>query len=265
MTDAKTGSEAVTSGVAQWMKLFASQQWQALSDLYSTDCKVFLPGQDVITGRNALNELWMGVHKAGTTTVTLTTMCVEEKDGGKAVAEEGDYKMLKDDGSEVDAGKYVVVWKKVGDKWFLHYDIFNTDKVKAENGDKPKPKSAELRDELAAAYVDWEHQYQSKDFKKLAELYTTDCKVFSPGQPVAKGREACSKAFEGASSAGIAKIVLRSNDVLDMGNDMASDSSYYWMYNQEGQQVDNGKAVVVWKKIDGHWKMYYDIFNSNRA
>lgn len=34
--------------------------------------------------------------------------------------------MKTKDGTVADRGKYIVVWKRVGGKWLLHRDIWNT-------------------------------------------------------------------------------------------------------------------------------------------
>jgi ketosteroid isomerase-like protein len=45
---------------------------------------------------------------------------------GDVVSEVGRYVLGGADGQELDEGKYVVVWRKEGDAWKLHRDIFNT-------------------------------------------------------------------------------------------------------------------------------------------
>ena len=33
----------------------------------------------------------------------------------------------------------------------------------------------------------------------------------------------------------------------------------------DGDHIDHGKYVVIWKRIEGEWKLHRDIFNSNMA
>ncbi len=35
------------------------------------------------------------------------------------------------------------------------------------------------------------------------------------------------------------------------------------MFGADNKSLDKGKYVVVWKKQNGNWKMYRDIWNSN--
>jgi ketosteroid isomerase-like protein len=45
---------------------------------------------------------------------------------GLVASEVGTFVVKVKDGTVVDRGKYVVVWKKVGGQWLLHRDIWNT-------------------------------------------------------------------------------------------------------------------------------------------
>jgi ketosteroid isomerase-like protein len=46
--------------------------------------------------------------------------------GDDVVTEVGSYEM-GDGNKTVDEGKYIVIWKKDGDKWKLYRDIWNSD------------------------------------------------------------------------------------------------------------------------------------------
>ena len=56
--------------------------------------------------------------------VTVTTLEVEVS--GDTAHEVGTYGLMGDGGKVLDAGKYVVVWKREDGKWKLHRDIWNT-------------------------------------------------------------------------------------------------------------------------------------------
>jgi len=58
-------------------------------------------------------------------------------------------------------------------------------------------------------------------------------------------------------------------DVVEVsaGGDMAADIGSYSLAfdSDQGRVEDQTKYVVVWKKVDGHWRVKIDIFNSNLA
>ena len=37
----------------------------------------------------------------------------------------------------------------------------------------------------------------------------------------------------------------------------------YELYDAENKMIDKGKYVVVWKPVNGEWKLFRDIFNSD--
>ena len=42
-----------------------------------------------------------------------------------------------------------------------------------------------------------------------------------------------------------------------------SETGHYEIYAAENKLLDKGKYVVVWKSVNGVWKMYRDIFNTS--
>lgn len=254
-TEARCGRDAVIQGSEAWMKLYKAQDWTGLSKLYSPECKVFAPGQDVAIGRDGCAKVWKQCYKIGAARIVLDCVQTLEAQGGNSAADHSTYTMYNAKGEEIDHGKYVVVWQKLSDgKWYLHYDIFNTDVSKKKT----------LKEQIAERSSQWEFHNKQHNFKELSKLYTEDCKVFPPGQPVSEGRENCEKAWRALAHTGVDHIIIRNDEVVEMGPDMAADRSHYWMYDTQGKQIDNGKYVVVWKKVYGQWMLHFDIFNSNR-
>lgn len=53
-------------------------------------------------------------------------------------------------------------------------------------------------------------------------------------------------------------------EVVELGNDTILDRGKYKFLNGE-QLLDEGKYVVIHKKVDGKCQAYIDIFNTDRA
>jgi ketosteroid isomerase-like protein len=78
----------------------------------------------MVSGRPAIKQFFDGmVQQMGLPVLRLNTLQVEER--GDTAWEVGAYTMKLGDIS--DAGKYIVVWKRLGDDWKLAADIWNTD------------------------------------------------------------------------------------------------------------------------------------------
>ena len=61
-----------------------------------------------------------------------------------------------------------------------------------------------------------------------------------------------------------AKNELTTEDVTAAG-DYAVETGKWVATSADGKHLDHGKYVTVYKKADGGWKIYRDIWNSNMA
>ena len=62
---------------------------------------------------------------------------------------------------------------------------------------------------------------------------------------------------------GIKGVKLKSREVEVMGT-TAIEVGTYVLSGADGDAVDEGKYMVVWKKDGKAWKLYRDIFNTSR-
>ncbi len=108
----------------QFSAAFGAHDAQALASLYTADAKLLPPNSDFVSGRAAIQTFWRGVMDAGVAGAALT---IEEAVGTDSLAVEvGRYVLSDSAGSPIDAGKYMVWWKRGPDGWRLHRDIWNS-------------------------------------------------------------------------------------------------------------------------------------------
>ena len=100
------------------------------------------------------------------------------------------------------------------------------------------------------------------DAKAAATQYTKTTKVLPANAPVQKGRAAVARFWQGAIDMGIKGLQLRTVD-LDVHGSTANELGAYTLKDAEGNMVENGKYVIIWKKERGAWKLHWDIFNTN--
>lgn len=116
--------DAITAANRRFMDAFRAQDAAALAALYTSSGSVLPPGGAVAEGPVAVQRFWEDVFRLGITAATLESV---EVDGGDRFAYEvGRYAMMTSDGHTADEGKYVVIWKRDGDRWMIHRDIWNT-------------------------------------------------------------------------------------------------------------------------------------------
>lgn len=105
---------------------FSRQDADALTDLYTANALLFPPGSEPVSGRDAIREFWAGLFASGVDGVDLTTREVQSM--GDLAYELGT--ATPRTGSEVvDEVRYTVIWRKDGDTWKLHRDLWNSSKA----------------------------------------------------------------------------------------------------------------------------------------
>ena len=116
---------AIAAANKQFMEAFRRGDAAGLASLYTADGQLLPPQRGILTGRENIQAFWQGVLDTGLKTATLHT--TEAKANGHFAVEVGRYTFVDADGQVRDAGKYVVVWRRDMDKWFLHQEIWNSD------------------------------------------------------------------------------------------------------------------------------------------
>lgn len=95
-----------------------------MSDFYTTTAVLMPPGSETIQGSKAIGGYWKGGYDSGVKRAKLETM--EAEQAGDQVVETGRYTLYGANDAQMDAGKYIVIWKQEGGQWKLHRDIWNT-------------------------------------------------------------------------------------------------------------------------------------------
>ena len=98
------------------------------------------------------------------------------------------------------------------------------------------------------------------DAAAVAALFTDDAQQFPPNSPMITGREAIQEALQNVINGGF-NLQLEAVEVEGHGDTAHEVGKYTMIF--DGESVDEGKYIVIWKKVDGQWQLHRDIFNSN--
>ena len=126
MSDAYIGIAATNQ---TFMSAYAAGDAAGVTALYTADAQLLPPHSDYITGHDAITALWQSYMDMGIAEAKLETVALDDL-GDKAI-EIGKYNLYAADGSHVDHGKFLVVWKNEGG-WKLHWDVWNSSVAPAE-------------------------------------------------------------------------------------------------------------------------------------
>jgi len=100
------------------------------------------------------------------------------------------------------------------------------------------------------------------DAPLIDNMFTRDAKVLPPQSPPVIGREAIAKLTADYIAFGISEFTEETTDFYGNENLLIDQGNYVMVYGKE-KTVEKGKYVNVWKKEDGSWKIYSNIWNTN--
>jgi uncharacterized protein (TIGR02246 family) len=129
MTSAAFGQDKATIDKLNesFMAAFQKGDTAAIGQMYAEDAYLLPSGGEMVRGRAAIQAFWTKAAE-GIGDFKLTTVDVKPL-GNDAAREIGTFTLkTKGQPPQEVAGKYVVVWQKVGRDWRLATDIWNPDK-----------------------------------------------------------------------------------------------------------------------------------------
>lgn len=114
--------------------------------------------------------------------------------------------------------------------------------------------------------ADWVKSFEQRDFATMEALFTPDSLLLSPNAPAVEGPKAVIEVWKSWAELPNVVVAWGADRVeVSSSGDMAYDYGWYIFDfdTENGRVKDKGKYIVVWKKVDGAWKVAADIFNTN--
>ena len=116
---------AIEAKVAQWQEAFNAGDSAAVASRYTSDGQILPPGGATIGGSENIAKFWQGLLDAGGISAKLEVGEVVAY--GNYANEVGRFTMTDADGSTLDAGKYMILWRQEQGDWKMVRDIWNSD------------------------------------------------------------------------------------------------------------------------------------------
>jgi uncharacterized protein (TIGR02246 family) len=109
---------------ARWMEDYEMGDAAAVGSHYTEDAISLPPHTPAVVGRESIIEYWREAMKSGPKGLNIQTEEVERD--GELACEIGETDLIGPDEDVIDRFHYMVVWKRVGDKWLIHREIWNS-------------------------------------------------------------------------------------------------------------------------------------------
>jgi len=117
------------------------------------------------------------------------------------------------------------------------------------------------RAQIAKVGQAWEKAYNAGDAAAVAALYTPDAQLMVPAAEPGSGPKAVQTLIAGDIALG-GKLTLKTGDVVAFG-DYALETGSWVANSPDGKHLDHGPYLTLYKKADGGWKIYRDMWNSS--
>jgi uncharacterized protein (TIGR02246 family) len=122
--------------------------------------------------------------------------------------------------------------------------------------------ASDLREEIRSANDNFERNFASGDAGGIASLYTSDGMLLPAGTGIQKGTNAIQNFWQMVMDMGIKAARLETLEVEQVG-ETAIEMGQYELSGADGQRIDQGKYVIIWKRQVGQWKLHKDIWNTS--
>ncbi len=122
--------------------------------------------------------------------------------------------------------------------------------------------SSDTQAAIAGAIEAWESAWNAGDGAGIAALYADDAMLLPPGGEPVEGREAIQAFLQSAIDEAGVQTALKTRELESYG-DVAIEVGSYVDTGADGAHVDHGKYMAWWKKVDGSWRLFREIWNSS--
>jgi len=120
-----------------------------------------------------------------------------------------------------------------------------------------------MREGIAATNAAFMRAFELGDASDIAELYTDDARLLPPHADLIVGKEGIAAFWAMVIDMGITGATLETAELAGFG-DTAIEEGRYTLSGPDGQALDHGKYVVIWRNEAGTWKLYQDIWNTSQ-
>lgn len=129
---------------------------------------------------------------------------------------------------------------------------------------RPVNGADDIRSQIEAANRGFEAAFAKGDAAGVAACYTADGQILPPGASPMTGTAAIAAFWGQGMQAGLAGAKLISVEVEQHG-DTAIEIGRAEIYGADQTVLDRANYVVIWKRVDGKWKLHRDIWNSSQG
>ncbi len=124
------------------------------------------------------------------------------------------------------------------------------------------------KEEIPALVAEWNENAARRDLAGCVAYFAPGGAFMAPHAPAARGHDAIRAAWAAMFALQNLSVTFGPTAVDEAASGDLCYEIGTWALGHDmphGRHEDHGKYVVVWKRLDGVWKVMADIFNSDVA
>lgn len=122
--------------------------------------------------------------------------------------------------------------------------------------------TAKIREAIEAANGYFMQAFNKGDASVVAAYYTAEGQLLPGNSDFVNGTQSIQEFWQGVMNMGIKSVKLETIEVEGMG-EVAYELGKYTLFAEADQMLDQGKYIVIWKQVEGVWKLHRDIWNTS--
>ena len=120
----------------------------------------------------------------------------------------------------------------------------------------------EAKKEIDQANLEFIRLFNDGDSIGLANMFTLDGKSMEPNEPSFHGRDRIQTHYSHVMNAGANQLGLVTTGLWG-DEQMLAEEGEYTFSDSQGNLLDKGKYIVLWKQENNTWKLFRDCYNSD--
>jgi uncharacterized protein (TIGR02246 family) len=120
----------------------------------------------------------------------------------------------------------------------------------------------DVTDEIVKANEVFVTEFNAHNGDAIGQLYTENGRLLPVNSNVIEGQKNIGQFWNAVFEMGIDNATITTKHVESFG-DTAVEEGEYSLFGADNNKLDDGKYIIIWKKVDGQWKLDRDIFSTN--
>jgi ketosteroid isomerase-like protein len=127
-----------------------------------------------------------------------------------------------------------------------------------------KTDSVAVRAALQKMNQSYGQAFLKGDSAAFVNCYTPDACIMPANSPEICGIQGQVAFFKFAYQSGVRNIIFNTVSLFGLTTQFVTEQGNYEMFGENNIPIGKGKYLVLWKKTPLGWKMYRDMFSSNK-